>query len=227
MYLLSTTRLPQGLAADHRATLRAGDLHGARPGLGARRRARSRRLVQPVDVGDMHDLPYADASFSGIVCGWTLSYSTRRDVAAKEMERIRRPAATWSCRCRRSRRTSTRRSCPASCTGASASRPGAARPPLPGSGAGRGVRAPAPAGRGREHRRCLPQGGRPVMTTRSRQRRMAEALLPDPVLQKVLRLGARRQLQRWESQLDTAPSRRSRRRRPAVLGHLRAASGRG
>jgi hypothetical protein len=38
-----------------------------------------------VDVGDMHDLPYADASFSGIVCGWTLSYSTRPEVAAKEM----------------------------------------------------------------------------------------------------------------------------------------------
>jgi hypothetical protein len=44
-----------------------------------------------VDVGDMHDLPYADGSFSAIVCGWTLSYSTRPEVAAKEMERVLSP----------------------------------------------------------------------------------------------------------------------------------------
>jgi hypothetical protein len=43
------------------------------------------------------------------------------------------------------------------------------------------------------------------MATRSPQRRMAEALLPDPVLQKVLRLAGRRQLRQWESRLDTAP----------------------
>jgi hypothetical protein len=34
---------------------------------------------------------------------------------------------------------------------------------------------------------------------------MAEALLPDPVLQRVLRLAARRQVRRWEGQLDAAP----------------------
>jgi hypothetical protein len=44
-----------------------------------------------VDVGDMHELPYADMSFSAIVCGWTLSYSTRPEVAAEEMERVLRP----------------------------------------------------------------------------------------------------------------------------------------
>lgn len=44
-----------------------------------------------VDVGDMHDLPYADASFSSLICGWTLSYSARPDVAAKEMQRVLRP----------------------------------------------------------------------------------------------------------------------------------------
>lgn len=44
-----------------------------------------------VDVGDMHALPYADGSFSAIVCGWTLSYSTRPEVAAAEMQRVLRP----------------------------------------------------------------------------------------------------------------------------------------
>ncbi len=44
-----------------------------------------------VDVGDMHDMPYADASLSAIVCGWTLSYSTRPEVAAAEMERVLAP----------------------------------------------------------------------------------------------------------------------------------------
>jgi hypothetical protein len=44
-----------------------------------------------VDVGDMHELPYGDASFSAIVCGWTLSYSTRPEVAAEEMQRVLRP----------------------------------------------------------------------------------------------------------------------------------------
>jgi ubiquinone/menaquinone biosynthesis C-methylase UbiE len=39
----------------------------------------------------MHEMPYADASFSSIVCGWTLSYSTRPEVAAAEMERVLRP----------------------------------------------------------------------------------------------------------------------------------------
>lgn len=44
-----------------------------------------------VDVGDMHNLPYDDGSFSAIICGWTLSYSSRPDVAAEEMQRVLRP----------------------------------------------------------------------------------------------------------------------------------------
>lgn len=44
-----------------------------------------------IDVGDMHALPYADESFSGLVCGWTLSYSARPEVAVAEMQRVLRP----------------------------------------------------------------------------------------------------------------------------------------
>lgn len=41
-----------------------------------------------VDVGDMHDLPYPDSSFSSIICSWTLSYSSKPEVAAREMVRV-------------------------------------------------------------------------------------------------------------------------------------------
>jgi len=44
-----------------------------------------------VDVGDMHDLPYGDSTFGAVVCAWTLSYSTRPEVAAKEIQRVLRP----------------------------------------------------------------------------------------------------------------------------------------
>lgn len=44
-----------------------------------------------VDVGDMHQMQYADAAFSAIICAWTLSYSTRPDVAAREMMRVLAP----------------------------------------------------------------------------------------------------------------------------------------
>jgi hypothetical protein len=44
-----------------------------------------------IDVGDMHALPYEDASFTSIICGWTLSYSSSPDVAATEMARVLRP----------------------------------------------------------------------------------------------------------------------------------------
>lgn len=44
-----------------------------------------------IDVGDMHHLPYADDSFSSIICSWTLSYSSRPQVAAREMERVLAP----------------------------------------------------------------------------------------------------------------------------------------
>jgi hypothetical protein len=44
-----------------------------------------------VDVGDMHQLPYADSSFSSLICAWTLSYSTQPGRAAAEMQRVLRP----------------------------------------------------------------------------------------------------------------------------------------
>lgn len=44
-----------------------------------------------IDVGDMHALPYADDAFSGLVCGWTLSYSSRPEQAVAEMQRVVKP----------------------------------------------------------------------------------------------------------------------------------------
>ncbi len=44
-----------------------------------------------IDVGDMHSMPYDDERFASIICGWTLSYSDRPDVAAAEMTRVLRP----------------------------------------------------------------------------------------------------------------------------------------
>ncbi len=44
-----------------------------------------------IDVGDMHKMSYADASFSAVICGWTISYSTRPAVAAAEMARVLKP----------------------------------------------------------------------------------------------------------------------------------------
>lgn len=44
-----------------------------------------------VDLGDMHAAPYPDDSFDLVVCGWTLSYSVRPEVAAAEMVRVCRP----------------------------------------------------------------------------------------------------------------------------------------
>jgi len=44
-----------------------------------------------IDLGDMHSLPYDDASFASIVCAWTLSYSDRPEVATAEMQRVLRP----------------------------------------------------------------------------------------------------------------------------------------
>jgi SAM-dependent methyltransferase len=44
-----------------------------------------------IDVGDMHKMTYADGSFNNVICGWTLSYSTRPAVAASEIARILAP----------------------------------------------------------------------------------------------------------------------------------------
>lgn len=44
-----------------------------------------------VTRGDMHAMPFADNLFHTIICGWTLSYSSRPDVAAREMSRVLAP----------------------------------------------------------------------------------------------------------------------------------------
>jgi SAM-dependent methyltransferase len=44
-----------------------------------------------VKLGDMHDLAFADASFDAVVCGWTLSYSTNPQQAAREIARVTKP----------------------------------------------------------------------------------------------------------------------------------------
>ena len=44
-----------------------------------------------IDTGDMHQMPYPDASFSGVVCGWTLSYSAEPQKACDEMARVLKP----------------------------------------------------------------------------------------------------------------------------------------
>lgn len=41
-----------------------------------------------IDVGDMHKLPYEEAAFDNIICGWTLSYSLHPSKAAEEMTRV-------------------------------------------------------------------------------------------------------------------------------------------
>lgn len=41
-----------------------------------------------IDVGDMHNMPYESNKFDGIICGWTISYSTDPKLAASEMTRV-------------------------------------------------------------------------------------------------------------------------------------------
>jgi Methyltransferase domain len=44
-----------------------------------------------IDVGDMHAMTYGSGAFRNIICGWTLSYSVRPEVAAAEMSRVLAP----------------------------------------------------------------------------------------------------------------------------------------
>jgi SAM-dependent methyltransferase len=44
-----------------------------------------------IDVGDMHAMSYETGSFRNIICGWTLSYSVRPEIAAAEMARVLAP----------------------------------------------------------------------------------------------------------------------------------------
>lgn len=41
-------------------------------------------------LGDMHNMPFGDDSFDAVLCGWTLSYSSTPEKAAKEMLRVAR-----------------------------------------------------------------------------------------------------------------------------------------
>jgi SAM-dependent methyltransferase len=41
-----------------------------------------------IDLGDMHRLPYADASFDAVLYGWVLVYSDNPEFAAKEALRV-------------------------------------------------------------------------------------------------------------------------------------------
>ncbi len=41
-----------------------------------------------IDLGDMHDMPYADNSFDLVLCGWTLAYSENKPKAAEEIARV-------------------------------------------------------------------------------------------------------------------------------------------
>jgi hypothetical protein len=44
-----------------------------------------------IDVGDMHAMSYESGAFRNIVCGWTLSYSVKPEVAAAEIVRVLAP----------------------------------------------------------------------------------------------------------------------------------------
>ena len=46
-----------------------------------------------IDTGDMHALPYADASFDVVICGWVLGYSSTPGAATAEMHRVAKPGA--------------------------------------------------------------------------------------------------------------------------------------
>lgn len=42
-------------------------------------------------LGDMHSIPFSDAYFDAVVCGWTISYSTNPKQASQEMLRVTKP----------------------------------------------------------------------------------------------------------------------------------------
>lgn len=44
-----------------------------------------------IRLGDMHAIPFDDARFDAVVCGWTLSYSTDPLKAAREIARVVKP----------------------------------------------------------------------------------------------------------------------------------------
>jgi len=44
-----------------------------------------------IDIGDMHNMPYEDSTFDGVVMGWMLGYSVKPEAAAMEVVRVTKP----------------------------------------------------------------------------------------------------------------------------------------
>lgn len=44
-----------------------------------------------IDVGDMHEMPYADSTFDVVFSGWSLGYSDEQERALKEIVRVLKP----------------------------------------------------------------------------------------------------------------------------------------
>jgi len=44
-----------------------------------------------IDVGNMHEMPYADSSWDAVIMGWVISYSSEQRRAAMEVVRVTRP----------------------------------------------------------------------------------------------------------------------------------------
>jgi hypothetical protein len=44
-----------------------------------------------IDVGNMHNMPYADSSWDAVIMGWVISYSSEQGRAAMEVVRVTRP----------------------------------------------------------------------------------------------------------------------------------------
>ena len=41
-----------------------------------------------VDLGDIHDMPYANDTFDLVICGWVIPYSNNKTLAASEIKRV-------------------------------------------------------------------------------------------------------------------------------------------
>jgi SAM-dependent methyltransferase len=59
-----------------------------------------------IDLGDMHAMPYPDASFDVIILGWVLAYSKDDAKVAREVVRVARPGALIAVGCEYNPRTS-------------------------------------------------------------------------------------------------------------------------
>jgi SAM-dependent methyltransferase len=49
-----------------------------------------------ITLGDMHAIPFPDANFDAVICGWTISYSTNPRRAADEMVRVTKPGGVMA-----------------------------------------------------------------------------------------------------------------------------------